>query len=258
MSSMRLKLTGAVLAAVMALGVVPVVASAQTRVLAYEVMEGLQFKPGKSKNDGRVMARRLAEAALLGNKIDGAVGSFATATNITATATSSVDLVQTSSTFGTGPIKANFDFERYTDLDGNGQRNLSDLVIIASGRLKGTLNLRPALIPDPVTGMASPYAPVSGRWQLDTPGSDDWDEDGVSHPFVGVFLIPFMLPAAIAGQLAGVELYLNPPDFGPGICAAGDDHLIDLTVFGIGMVCPLTLGEHVLGFPLTKAVIVLQ
>jgi hypothetical protein len=240
----RLKLTGALIAAVMALGFVPVVASAQTRVIAYEVMEALQLKPAKGKHDPAAIARRFAEAALLGNIVVavGPSAPFAGATNITATATSNVNLVAGAAAFGTGPIKADFDFSTYMDLDGNHRPNLSDLVIIASGSLKGTLDLRPALAAVP-----SPYALVAGEWHAKGVGGG---------PFVGVFLIPFE-----PWPGAGFEVYLNMPvvagiDFDASICAG--------TLMNLGSsaapvwVCPLTPAEHVLGFPLTKAIIVLQ
>jgi hypothetical protein len=91
--------------------------------------------------------------------------------------------------------------------------------------------------------MPSPYAPVSGRWDL-KPGN-------IAKTFQGAFLIPFQIPG-VPG-----EWYLNPPSLEisalPSICASGV-----ITDFGFGAVCQLAPSEHVLGFPLTKLVIYLN
>ena len=116
-------------------------------------------------------------------------------------------------------------------------------MVVASGRLRGTLDLRPVLIPDPATGMPSPYAPVSGRW--------DFKHGDIAKTFQGAFLIPFQIPGFLG------EWYLNPASLEipglPSICASGV--MMDI---GFGAVCQLAPSEHVLGFPLTKAVIYLN
>ena len=147
---------------------------------------------------------------------------------------------------GTGPIQGEFDLLSLQDLDGNGNPNLSDLVIIASGRLQGTLDLRPALIPDPATGMVSPVAPVSGTWNLKNDGRR-------AGSFGGAFLIPF---DASALGLQG-DWYINPKELAipglPSICLSG---VVINTPFG--SFCQLSPEEYVLGFPLTKAIIFLN
>jgi hypothetical protein len=119
-------------------------------------------------------------------------------------------------------------------------------VVVASGRLQGTLDLRPVLILDPNTGQVSHSAPVSGTWDLENDGRKP-------GAFSGKFLIPF---DGSALGLAG-DWYVNPGELEiPGqasICLSGV--LIDIP---IGTFCQLSAQEYVLGFPLTKAVIFLR
>jgi len=239
----------------------PALASAQApaaRVVLYEVSESLKLtaSQGGGGHGHRVVGgarslARLANAALLSNNLMplSAGTVFATAQYMTATAQSDVSLDPNSQAFGTGPINGKFNLAVYQDLGHNGQKILSDLVVIASGELRGTLDLRDAL--DPAN--PQPIAPVEGRWRLDR-------DRAYTKVFAGVFLIPFQLPQALAVplHLEGVNLYLDPPELeaAGSICASGV--LIDLSKYGIRTpLCQVSPDEHVLGFPLTKAVIFL-
>jgi hypothetical protein len=236
----------------------PAVAWAQpvARVTAYEVLEALQFKkPMKHwhwhPSMESVLVRRFAEAALLGDNILPLQPDplFAVATHVGAAATSNVNITPGSKRFGLGPIRGEFDLLKLEDLDGNGNPNLSDLVVIASGRFQGMLDLRPALVPDPQTGMPRPLALVSGTWNLNK-GDKGEQKPG---PLSGVFLIPFELPG-----FEGIQWYLNPPDLDAGGALPTTCRSNVVVDFGFGNICQLSAEEYVLGFPLTKAVIFLN
>lgn len=241
---------GALIGVMAVIVFVPAVAWAQpvARVTAYEVLEALKFKGPIRHSDPQAFSLRFAEAGLLGDQVVPLQKDplFAAATHIEAGATSNVNINPKSRKFGTGPIQGEFDLLSLQDLDGNGDPNLSDLVVIANGRLQGTLDLRPALIPNPNTGMVSPLALVSGTWNLKRDGRKP-------GPFSGVFLIPF---DAGALGLPG-NWYLNPSELEipglPSICRSGVK--VD-TPFG--SFCQLSPEEYVLGFPLTKAIIFLN
>jgi hypothetical protein len=246
------RLVGALAGLVALAAFVPALAWAQpvARVTAYEVLEALQFKAPNWHADPRsnALVRRFAEAALLGDRILPLQPDplFAAATHIGAGATSKVNITPGSQKFGLGPIQGDFDLLTLQDLDGNGDPNLSDLVVIASGKLQGLLDLRPALIPNPGTGQVSPFALVSGTWSL----KKDGHKPG---PFSGLFLIPFEVPG-----LEGAQWYLNPPelDLGGQLPTTCRSNVIVNLAFG--SICQLSAEEYVLGFPLTKAVIFLN
>lgn len=239
--TLRKRVVGALAGLVAVAAFVPAVAWAQVpvaRLTMYEVLEALQLKKP---------TQRFASAALLGNRVVPLQPDpfFAAATNVGAEATSKVNINPGSRRFGTGPIQGDFQLLTLMDLDSNGEPNLSDLVVVARGHLEGTLDLRPALIPDPATGLPSPYAPVSGTWNLKHDGRKPGS-------FAGAFLIPFRIPGV------GGHWYLNPAELEitglPSICLSGF-----VADFGFGPLCALDpVQETLLGFPLTKAVIYLN
>lgn len=238
--------TATALAAALLVAVLPALAAAQTpvaRVVLYEVWETLDLRGVSvdlSNPDPESFRRRFAEAGLLGRQIEATPGTrFATANLLAAEATSNVNIKAGSPGFGLGPIRGDFQLLRYVPLDGNDLENLSDFVVTDEGRLSGTLDLRPALDP----AMPLPLAFVSGKWTLQGQG-------GGHRTFVGIFLIPF--------RLGPTTFYLIPAAADPaqaalleGLCPQGG-----MATLG-GVLCPLSPAEHVLGFPLTKAVILL-
>lgn len=220
----------------------PAVASAEVpvaRIVLYEVMESLELR--QTRRDAVPFSKRIADAALLGTSVVPlSPGTpFAANQSITATATSRVILDPTREGFGTGPITGAFDLVVSRDLDNNGRQNLSDLVVVASGSLQGTLDLRPALVEQ------QPFARVSGQWAL---GDDS------AGRFSGLFLIPFDYP--------GLGLvYLDPPELqaAGSVCLSGKSYVVPADPTGAVLipVCVLDYREFVLGFSLTKAVLFL-
>ncbi len=200
----------------------PSVAQAQyATVVAYEVAEHLKFKGGAGEPDNFKI--RFAKATLLGQIVQAAPDAgnpFVVGGFIDADARSFVKATGTGSIIGT--------FNTLQDFDGDASKLLATMEVTASGSLHGELDLTTAL---------QGYAQVSGKWR-------------VSHKkkgtFQGIFLIPFQVgPDSFAyldiGPLAGVcpgRFQLSADPNGP---------------FG----CPVSQDEILLGFPLTKAVLVL-
>jgi len=240
----------ATLAAALLVGMLPTAAAAQTpvaRVVLYEVWEALELRgPSIDLNapDPEKFRRRFAEAGLLGREPLPLNGNtpFAGANLVVAEATSNVNIKLGSQGFGTGPIRGEFQLLKHVPLSGSDLQNLSDFVVEHEGRLAGTLDLRPAL--NPVESARLPLAFVSGTWSLKGLGG------GRQKTFFGVFLIPF--------RVNGGVFYLIPAPTTPAemvllqnLCPAGA-----IAVQG-GDLCPVTSEETVVGFHLTKAVIVL-
>lgn len=207
------------------------------QVTMYEVLEALQFKKPIGHTTPQAFARRFAEASLLGNSVR-SFGDpvFAAASYIGAEATSKVNINPASRSFGIGPIRGEFDL--LADYNGGDVDHLSDLAVVASGKIEGTLDLRPALDPkDP-----KPIAPVSGNWKLTT-------VHGERGQYQGAFLI------AVDGLtlgLGGGDWYLQPDDLNAS-CVSGVSFPA-----GPGVsLCQLAPTEYVLGIPLTKLVLFL-
>ena len=220
---------------------VPAVAWAQVpvaQVTMYEVLEALQFKRPIENTDPVMFARRFAQAGLLGNSVV-SFGDpvFGAASYIEAEATSNVNINPASRNFGTGPISGKFDL--LTDFNGGDVDHLSDLAVVASGKLEGTLDLRPVLIPDPNTGQPTPIAPVSGKWRL--------VHGGERGQFQGAFMI-----AVEALGPGGGDWYVQP-DALQANCVSGFSFPV---APGVSL-CQLAPTEYVLGIPLTKAVLFL-
>ncbi len=236
------RVVGALVGLMAVAAFVPAVAWAQVpvaQVTMYEVLEALQFKkPIEVENSTpQAFARRFAEAALLGNRVV-SFGDpiFGASSFIGAEATSTVNIDPLSSRFGTGPIRGSFDL--LTDFNGGAVEHLSDLAVVARGRIDGTLDLRPALIPDRKTGKPTPIAPVSGQWRLST---------AQGGQFQGAFLIA----AEVFGP-GGGNWYVQPDALNAG-CVSGPA----IPVGGGVSLCQLDPTEFVLGIPLTKAVLFL-
>jgi len=234
------RVVGALAGLVAVAAFVPAVAWAQVpvaQVTMYEVLEALQFKKPIKHSDPQAFARRFAEAALLGNSVV-SFGDpvFGAASYIGAEATSKVNINPGSRHFGTGPIEGTFDL--LTDFNGGDVDHLSDLLVVARGKIEGTLDLRPALNPDPAQQL--PIAPVSGKWKLTT-------VHGERGRFQGAFLI-----AVEALGPGGGDWYLQPDALGAS-CVSGNSFPA-----GPGVsLCQLDSTEYVLGIPLTKAVLFL-
>ena len=202
---------------------------------------GMQFKKHvkfQFSNDAEMIAilRRFADACLLGNSVV-SFGDpiFGAASYIGADAQSKVNITPGNKSFGTGPIKGTFDL--LTDFNGGDVDHLSDLAVVASGKLDGMLDLRPALDPK----NPQPIAPVSGKWRLTTVGNQ-------RGTFQGAFLIATDLSAF---SLPG-DWYIQPDNL--------QANCISNTMFPIApgaTACLLDSTEYVLGIPLTKAVIFL-
>lgn len=219
----------AVVVPVLALLLVASPSVAQTpyaTIVAYEVAEHLKFKGGAGEPDNFKV--RFAKATLLGQVVQAAPDAgnpFVAGGYIDADAKSFVKAT------GTGPIIGTFntlqDFDPFTTL-------LATMEVTASGSLHGELDLTTALLG---------YAQVSGKWR-------------VSHKkkgtFQGIFLIPFNLSPDPA---APMFVYL---DLGPlaGSCP-GRFPLGDPANPATPYACPVSQDEILLGFPLTKAVLVL-
>lgn len=243
MNFRRLKM-GSILGAalVLVLGVLllmpgPALAQAPVaQVTMYEVLEALQFKKPIRHTTPQAFARRFAEASLLGNSII-SFGDpvFGASSYIGAAATSNVNINPASRSFGTGPIQGEFDL--LTDFNGGDVDHLSDLAVVASGKIDGTLDLRPAL--DPTN--PQPIAPVSGNWKLTT-------RHGERGQFMGAFLIAADLSAL---GLPG-DWYVQPDDL-KASCVSG----IVVALPGGVSACQLAPTEYVLGIPLTKVVLFL-
>ena len=234
------RMTGALIGVMAAIAFVPAVAWAQAtpvaQVTMYEVLEALQFKKPIKDTDPQAFARRFADAALLGNSVV-SFGDpvFGAASYIGAEAQSKVNVNPASRDFGTGPIRGTFDL--LTDFNGGDVDHLSDLAVVASGKIDGTLDLRPAL--DPTN--PQPIAPVSGKWKLTT-------VPGERGQFQGAFLIAADLTAM---GMPG-DWYVQPKELNAG-CVSGNS--VD---FGLPVTfCRLDQTEYVLGIPLTKAVLFL-
>jgi hypothetical protein len=240
---------------------VPASASAQgsgTRVVLYEVWEALELRGPIKNADPEAFRRRFADAGLLGTAPEGASADsvFGHADAVVAEATSNVDINPRSRQAGTGPIRGEFQLLRFMNPNrpDDVAPNLAELVVIAEGRLQGTLDLRPAI------GGVAPIAPVSGTWQLK-------GENGRQNRFDGLFLIPVSLPPDLMGlsfyvvpsELAssGVACTANVP---PAILDALEQLPPELRfVVPAGFTtCLLEAHEFVLGFALTKAVIFLH
>ena len=207
------------------------------QVTMYEVLEALQFKKPIRHTMPQAFARRFAEASLLGNSII-SFGDpvFGAASYIGAEATSNVNINPASRNFGTGPIRGEFDL--LADFNGGDVDHLSDLAVVASGKIDGTLDLRPALNPT----NPQPIAPVSGHWKLTT-------VHGERGQFTGAFLIATDLSAM---GLPGIW-YIQPDNL-KASCVSG----IVVALPGGVSACQLDPTEYVLGIPLTKVVLFLS
>jgi len=230
---------GALIGVMAVIAFVPAVAWAQVpvaQVTMYEVLEALQFKKPIKHTDPQAFAKRFADAALLGNSVV-SFGDpvFGAASYIGAQAQSKVNINPASRNFGTGPIQGTFDL--LTDFNGGDVDHLSDLAVVASGKIDGTLDLRPAL--DPTN--PQPIAPVSGTWKLTT-------VHGARGQFQGAFLIAADLSAM---GLPG-DWYIQSDRLNAS-CVSGDSVLVAPGVSA----CRLDPTEYVLGIPLTKAVLFL-
>ena len=223
--SLRRVVTAVVVSALALLLVAsPSVAQAQyATIVAYEVAEHLKFKGGAGEPDNFKV--RFAKATLLGFVVQAASDAgnpFVVGDYIDADAKSFVKAT------GTGPIVGTFntlqDFDPTTTL-------LATMEVTASGSLKGELDLTTAL---------QGYAQVSGKWR-------------VSHKKKGTFQGLFLIP--IPNALVGVPDFLSPTGFvyvvGPGGAATCMSGVV------LGAVCALHEDEVLLGFPLTKAELVL-
>ena len=251
------RVVAASLAAAALAGLFPAAASAErpvAGVVLYEVWEALELRGPIRNADPEAFRRRFAEAGLLGLKpvVPLPNGVFAEADGIVAEATSNVNIVAGNRQFGTGPIRGDFQLLKFIgpQLPGS-DPNLAQLVVTAEGRLQGTLDLRLAL--DPVT--PAPLAPVAGTWQLKGPG-------GRPGRFDGAFLIPVSVPT-VGGPLT---FYVVPGDLLKSVNPFGVECNLPvpaqalepfLTLPATAAACQLEPQEFVLGFALTKAVIIL-
>lgn len=196
---------------------VPAPAVAQVpiaKAVAYEVAEALKFKGTRTATDPEDFTRRIASATLLGKSVTPLVPGtpFDDAAFVAASASSRVSLATM-----TGPISGSFDL--LADMDPT-RNSLDTLVIVASGSLRGQLDLSTA---------TEGYATMSGTYKLrGQPGAR----------FEGIFLIPFPVPG-----LPGYWYLDAGPD--AGTC-----------VSPVAGLCPLGSDEYSLGIPLTKAVVV--
>jgi len=202
----RRRVSVRVLVAAVALLVIglPGVAAAAEQFFAgvtlWEVQEYLRLKSGSHSDN---LMFRLANATLVGDATAGLCAPVGVETcAMDARATSTVSL-----STGTGPITGAFNIL----LDSNPNSPLlSDLVLVATGTLHGTLDLRLVSLfvestntpgtPPPAGG---PVAPAQGRWrsrELDARGS-----------FIGGFLVPVPSApfAAFGGPCATGFAYLN-------------------------------------------------
>lgn len=235
------RIAGALIGVMAAIAFAPTVAWAQVpvaQVTMYEVLEALQFKKAIKHTDPQAFAKRFADAALLGNSVV-SFGDpiFGAASYIGAEAQSKVDIRPASRTFGTGPIQGTFDL--LTDFNGGDVDHLSDLAVVASGKIDGTLDLRPALNPT----NPQPIAPVSGKWKLRT-------VPGERGQFQGAFLIAADLSALGLGD---GDWYVQPDELNASCVSKVQVTLVP----GVATACMLDKTEYVLGIPLTKAVLVL-
>jgi hypothetical protein len=172
---------GLVVALAVTVGLLPGLAAAEetffARITLWEVQEYLRLKASSHRDN---IAFRLANATLVGDASDGlCAGTGAAECAMDARARSTVSLKT-----GSGPISGAFNIL----LDTNpGSPLLSDLSLVASGTLEGTLDLNPVLLFLATEGaVGAPVAPAQGRWrsrELDARGS-----------FSGAFLIP--IPSA--------------------------------------------------------------
>lgn len=199
----------------------PTLVSAETpvvRLVAYEVTEGLRFKP-KGATDPAELRRRMAAASLLGVDVTPLAGGtpFAAGQFIRADATSNVDLAT-----GVGPVKGTIQI--LTDLDPT-RNSLDTLLVTVEIPIAGQLDL---------TTATQGYAGISGTWRAK-------QQPGLRGSFQGFFLIPF--------QIAGLGNQYWCLNLGEGSCAQPSP---------IPSLCPLTSNEFALGIPLTKAVITLS
>ena len=251
------RLVAASLAAAVLVGLFPAAASAQAPVagvVLYEVWEALELRGQIKTADPEAFRRRFAEAGLLGLKPTAPPsGVFGEADGIVAEATSNVNVAPGNQQFGTGPIRGDFQLLRFMGPQIRGSDpNLAQLVVTAEGRLQGTLDLRLALDPQ----MPIPLAPVAGTWQLKGAG-------GRPGRFEGAFLIPVSVPT-VAGPLTfyivpGVLLKQAANPFGVACNSPVPAEALEpfLTLPPTAAACQLEPEEFVLGFALTKAVIVL-
>jgi hypothetical protein len=231
------RVVGALAGLVAVAAFVPAVAWAQAPVAqltGYEVFEALQFKKPLEHTTPQAFAKRFAQAALLGNSVV-SFGDpvFGASSYFGAEATSNVNINPASRTFGTGPIQGTFDL--LFDYNFGAVDHLSDLAVVASGTLAGTLDLRLALDPT----HPQPIAPVSGKWKLTT-------VRGEHGQFQGAFFIPVDLTTL---GLPGLWYVQSPA----GAC-------VSKTVVALSAeasACLLDSTEYVLGIPLTKVVLVL-
>lgn len=119
---------------------------------------------------------------------------------------------------------------------------LSDLILVATGTLEGTLDLRPV-----IAGTA-PIAPAAGRWRS--------QELGAQGSFKGAFLVPVPAPLApdwVTGQPLDCSsdpnknfVYVDPTTYRPG-CRADSDFSLGspVTKFVADlMVEPPSVREH--------------
>ena len=240
--------------------------------VAYEVAEHLRFKGGTG--DPTNFTVRLAKATLVGEILTSADagGTFVEGDFLDADGRSFVKAAT-----GKGPFFATFntlhDFDPTT-------KSLSTMLVTATGRLKGELDLSPLSQKPPV-----PIAPLNnGRWRID---------DHLHGPLVAVFLIPFNPVDAVLSQLPPAAAALRPLFEGQlaaqlaanalpnaqtqfvypmlptdktllGTCFGGKNGSPFSLVFTapsgasipIGNVCPVSEDEIFLGFPLTKAEVI--
>lgn len=186
-------------------------------VTLWEVQEYLRLKAGSHEDN---IAFRLANATLVGDATDGlCAGTGVAQCAMDARARSTVSLET-----GVGPISGAFNI--LVDSDPNSPL-LSDLVLVATGTLSGTLDLRPVLLLKQGLPGGAPVAPAQGRWrsrELDVRGS-----------FSGAFLVP--VPAAALGLHCSPEpakdfMYFNPAGPGTGCLTDADFSLgIPVTKF---------------------------
>ena len=201
----------------------------------YEVNEALRFVKDKERERGTdrerlrdrrasaaEVARRLAKASLLGNKVkpveDG--GIFKAGSFIQADATSNVNLSN-----GQGPIHGKL--RLLTDTDPN-RESLDTLVVDTEAFIRGELDLSTAM---------QGFAGLTGRfWTL---------KKLEAGTFQGLFLIPF--------QVEGDDRYFYLDIAGPAEPCEKPEYV------KIGdqpiPACPLESFEFALGIPLTKAVV---
>jgi hypothetical protein len=169
----------------------------------YEVQEGTDLKG--PDDDPRL---RLANASLVGTASGGLCTAGQDPCAFDTRALSHVPLAK-----GVGELQG--DFQVLFDTMLNPGHLLSDLVLVATGSVKGTLDLRPLL------GGTQPIALMAGRWQS--------RQIGARGTFKGTFLVPFPDPTKTC---ATGFAYLDPD---------------------AGLQC-LTPAETSLGRPVTKVV----